>query len=574
MLGFGALLVVLPGAALLRIAVTPHKAAFERTVAMKITSSGKAMKAALSPDGRSVAYAPLQSGLESLNLRETGSVHDVELIPPSKGRYIGVTFSPDGTKLYYVIRNARTEAGSLYSIPVTGGPTRKLKENLESAVTLSPDGKRYAFVRESDVQSAIVIADVGSGVERTLYSRPAPQVLDYPAWSPDGRTIACATFDSSATAPKAQILKIRIEDGTASLLSRHVWGFIHEMSWLADGHGIVVNARAQDWYPFHQWLVSLPGDTLRKLTDGLNSEWGASLSGDSHELAMIEEMWLSSLWRVSPARPRDAMRLVINVTGKSLPVWLPGGGILFEQDLNGASTLWTVQSDGANQRPFPLPPEIYHTAASRDGKHFAFVSSRGGRPGIWTIAGDGSGALKVSDAPGWFPDISPDGKWVVYAAPGPRYWTALWRVGFRGGARSILNDNLWQHPVISPDGKWIAGFYTDQRLTPQTEPGSMAVTGIEGGRPSKIFPITRTVSIAAGLRWTPDGRALTYVASGKEGDNVWIQPLDGSLPRQITELTAADAIFGFDWSADGEQLVFSRGVQSRDIVLMRDAGQK
>jgi len=33
-------------------------------------------------------------------------------------------------------------------------------------------------------------------------------------------------------------------------------------------------------------------------------------------------------------------------------------------------------------------------------------------------------------------------------------------------------------------------------------------------------------------------------------------------------------VFSFDWSPDAKQLVFSRGVQTRDVVLIEDTGQK
>jgi hypothetical protein len=51
--------------------------------------------------------------------------------------------------------------------------------------------------------------------------------------------------------------------------------------------------------------------------------------------------------------------------------------------------------------------------------------------------------------------------------------------------------------------------------------------------------------------------------------NIWIQPTDGSPPRQLTDFKS-DRIFSFDWSHDGKWLALSRGPEQRDVVLMSD----
>ncbi|PYX35894.1 MAG: hypothetical protein DMG81_17150 [Acidobacteria bacterium] len=142
-----------------------------------------------------------------------------------------------------------------------------------------------------------------------------------------------------------------------------------------------------------------------------------------------------------------------------------------------------------------------------------------------------------------------------------------------GGPAIQLSNRLWQRPVISPDGKWIAGLYADHQLSTQKFPEAIAVIGINGGPLRKIFPIPLSVALSAGVRWSPDGRQLTFVGRGKDGDNVWsFRVSDGSL-RQITSLHGV-ALISFDWSPDGMQLAFSRGGQTRDVALIEDTGQK
>ncbi len=51
-------------------------------------------------------------------------------------------------------------------------------------------------------------------------------------------------------------------------------------------------------------------------------------------------------------------------------------------------------------------------------------------------------------------------------------------------------------------------------------------------------------------RWTPDGKGIAYYQSGR-GGNLWIPPLDGSAPRQLTHFTDNHTINDFAWSRDG-----------------------
>ena len=133
-----------------------------------------------------------------------------------------------------------------------------------------------------------------------------------------------------------------------------------------------------------------------------------------------------------------------------------------------------------------------------------------------------------------------------------------------------LNGKMWLQPAISPDGKWIAGFCVDHPSGTQKNPDSIAVIRSSGGQPWKVIPIARSISIAAGIRWSPDGLELTYVEQRAEGANIWSQPLDRGEPQQVTHLRGY-ALFGFDWSQDGKQLVLSRGIEASDVVLLERA---
>ena len=93
----------------------------------------------------------------------------------------------------------------------------------------------------------------------------------------------------------------------------------------------------------------------------------------------------------------------------------------------------------------------------------------------------------------------------------------------------------------------------------------LAVIPFEGGQPIKIFDIGPTVNTWAEVRWTLDGRALTYSNSR----DILSQPLTGGPPKPVTAFKA-DQLYRFEWSRDGKQLLTARGVLTQDVVMISD----
>ena len=114
--------------------------------------------------------------------------------------------------------------------------------------------------------------------------------------------------------------------------------------------------------------------------------------------------------------------------------------------------------------------------------------------------------------------------------------------------------------ALSPDGKLIACALRVPL------PAKLVVIPIEGGSPVKVFDVRPT--LPARIRWTPDGRAVTYVATQNGVSDIWSQPLDGGEPKKLTNFKA-DTIFSFDWSRDNK-LVISHGSSTSDVVLIRN----
>src|SRR5262249_58691476 len=127
---------------------------------------------------------------------------------------------------------------------------------------------------------------------------------------------------------------------------------------------------------------------------------------------------------------------------------------------------------------------------------------------------------------------SPDGKWVIYLSVSPaESLYSLWKVSIEGGSSVKLTDGDCGQPAVSPDGRQIAFFQGDGY---STNPYRIVVIPFGGGPPEQTFLVPRDLAPLA-LRWTANGRGLSYSAQREGISNVWVQSVGGGPPKQLTD---------------------------------------
>jgi dipeptidyl aminopeptidase/acylaminoacyl peptidase len=126
-----------------RAAPTP----FQNFAITQVTNSSRATVTAISPDGKYVLTVMDDKGLNSLWLRNVATGSDTQVLPPS-ATIANVAFSPDGNYIFFrKTENAIASDFSIYRTPVLGGTPKMVVQDVDSAFTFSPDGKRMAFIR-------------------------------------------------------------------------------------------------------------------------------------------------------------------------------------------------------------------------------------------------------------------------------------------------------------------------------------------------------------------------------------------------------------------------------------------
>jgi len=559
----GAAALLAAGAAVRR-ALAPPPVRVER-----LTASGTAAAAAISPDGARVAY--VENGTpRRLMLRDRRGTSALTIDTGGIAAFSPV-FSSDGLSLYFSGADA-SGARAIFRVDVLGGSPRKLVAGYRPSP--SPDGRSLAFLRDRigahPSFDLCVSGENGDGARCTPIA-PAPDALFSFAWRPDSRTLAIALGSGQNARTRLGTYDPRssraaYSDSRDDALPMMVSGFASDPAsddLLVTGSSI---------YGRGGELSRRRGTGLAAITSGISDYRGLSVdaagivavTANFRENSNIEATSVTG----NPRADSDGARILTEDNeGDYRPIWSPDGSkIAFTSTRTGYRSIWVMNGDGSAARELtPVRSDYGWPGWSPDGKSVSYACNRTGNHEVYLQALEGGPPRRITHSAVFNGQaaFTPDGRWLFYESADRSGNPILKRADLSTGASEVFANEDDEFPTVSPDGRLVA--VTSEPERDQEIP----VYVVRIADRKRIFE-TRVSSSGHLVTWMPDSGSIVVVRkeNAPPRQNVFRVPMDGSPPQRLTDFPEGWRIAGCAIDPSGRRLLFVRVRDNSDIVAI------
>ena len=249
-----------------------------------------------------------------------------------------------------------------------------------------------------------------------------------------------------------------------------------------------------------------------------------------------------------------------------------------------SENIWVLEVGTRELRQFTFSSSLEsHPHWSPDGEKMAFLSNLSGSMQIHLVFLDGGEARRLTSSPTSVESFvwSPDGRQIALVAPDPGteeerrrekemvrfvgmyFYQAtrplqLWVLDVESGESRKLTHNPWRiahsywepNIVWSPGGDLLYVSATDDPL-PDLLTNRIYTVRVSDG---EIREFTRPHGGFGKLKVTPDGKMLSYLGARSdafEDDDLFVIPLAGGFPRNLTGASINRRLWGYEWLPDG-----------------------
>jgi Tol biopolymer transport system component len=528
-----------------------------------VTSANISVFAAVSPDNRWIVHTEEKEGNQRLILINTANSNPVEIAAAANVSYRGITFTQDGNWLFFTRFENRN--GSVYRLALPGGvPPVKIKDNVDSPISFSPQEDRFAFVRldQGETVYSLIVSTIDGMNEQVLGTRKDGEAFSVHGltWSPDGTLIVCPVGSWGDTY-NVKLMAVDVATQNAQLIGDHSWHGILEIAWQDDMSGLVVSGRDKGSDFFRLWRIAYPDGERQQLTEDLAEYRGVSLSGQ--DIVTVRTEWSWDLVVIDRKNSSQRSRTVASGLGRTHGLAWAGNQRLLFSGIAEHLNISRIDADGSNHVKFTGQlNDNYTPTSSADGRFVVFSSNRTGRFNIWRMnAEDGSDLKQLTFTDGnFYPNVSSDNKWVIYDNQ-QKGQLSIWKAPLEGGDAVKIIDR-YRMPVFSPDNELIAA-----RYDPESGTNDAAIFPASGGEPIERFWIP--MFDWQHVDWLSQN-TLTYVDKADGYPNIWSYDRDTGNRKQLTHFSR-NHIFSYRWSPDKSQLAVQLGTKTSNVVRIKNS---
>lgn len=532
----------------------------------RLTTNGQVSAIATTSDGQYLVFAQRESGGESLWLRQIETGSQTRVGEARELEYLGLAMSPKDNAIYASVFLQNRSESQLWKIPFLGGPPQEIANvHSNAAVAFSPDGSRISYIETAGDDTYLAVADADGNAERMLIHAKGDVRgfrswgVDPVSWSPDGRSIAAAFYESSGD-ERTGILIVDAADATERPLYLPRGKHPESVVWV-DADKIAFIAHEDQWAS-QIWTASVKSGEVRQITNNLQKyNWlvkgnsdGALITTDLNAVSTLYSAEITA--DGNAASPQQLYRELYRESSYILNVdQTPNGQIFFTSRASGQFEIWRINKDGSGLVQLTNGANVvYGMEVLPSGTGLLFSAERDGKNSLWTADIDGKDLRIVPAAINpTYPDAAADG-------------TILYQNGDRLIQRLLPGDSAptdlarGQKPAISPDGKRFAYF------TMKDGAWRVIVAAIDTGATLHEIDPPEFVSERR-LRWHPSGESLSILFKRGDELKLMLLPIDGSKPRIVENLGRGKPNH-FAWSADGKSIVYSATEETSDALLI------
>ena len=423
---------------------------YENVSVASLTSSGDVVKAAISPDGKYLAYISNKYGKFSLWVRQIAVANAVAIVPPSPTYLLNVEVTPDGNYLDYLQEKQGELLGTVFRVPILGGTPQRLVEKVFFGVSYSPDGKQLAYAT-SDLdkqESALMVANIDGSEAHKLATRKMTMLSEFymtAAWSPDRKKIASFLYDPTEGGKNYTLVEVDTASGKEKPIGGGKWRQINNMRWLPDGSGLLLAALRKSATQAQLWVVSYPEGNIRKISNDLSEYESVAVTSDGKAIAAVQLSMSSEIW-VGPADVPDKAQQVSNgrLDGMNGVAWTGDGRVIYAGDHAENWDLFQIDADGGNERRLTFGERLHESpTVCEGGRSVVFDSNSSGVQHLWRLDLQSGAETQLTKGLGEFgPACAGDGEWSFYGQAVEGGNTYIYKMPAKGGAGARVDDRV------------------------------------------------------------------------------------------------------------------------------------